>query len=686
MVSPNVVTATFNLLDATAGARTVTITSPTGATITLPDAFTVQEGGASTLQIQKVGTPAVLGHNETFYITVTNTGATDAGATPIIEAIEPWFTFVTAAPVPTTVTASSAVFPPGASSKGYDSTLEWDLPSVPSGQSILLTYTVFVNSALPVSGTVAGPACIDIVRNTCYSNLAQCQNELLAPPFAFACFYGRETPPYNACFLEVIRCYAQFFACAAIGEDACAIFYSGIRGSVDPNDLSSSGFGPQGWIPGNIPVQYVLSFENLAAATKNATTVTITDVFDSTVLDPSSLSIGPITFGASEFTPPAVPLATDPISADIDLRPAQSLIVRLTAELDSANGQLTVNFASIDPATGLPPTDPLVGFLPPGVGGTVSFSIMPRSSLATGATILDGGTVVFDSNPPINTPNALNTIDITPPKSRVTTLPATQSCSNFQVNWSGSDAGSGVGAYYVFVSDTGGPFQVWLSNTPATNGIYQGTVGHTYSFFSIARDNAGNVEGSKTAGEASTNIGSNSSCGPPGLSVTVASSVVIGSNAIVVLQFMNSSASSATAVTINQIAAHTLAGAVQYPLNAPMVPIAVGPLAVGGSQTVTVTLTVPASVAPFSLIESGTLTDASGTGFSYSLSQAIVGLGVGCDINGDGETTVTDAQGAIDEGLGLVVASTDLNHDGSVNVVDIQSAINAAAGLGCNIQ
>ena len=46
---------------------------------------------------------------------------------------------------------------------------------------------------------------------------------------------------------------------------------------------------------------------------------------------------------------------------------------------------------SLDPATGRPPTDPLLGFLPPNHvppegEGSVLFTVMPKSGLSTGAT------------------------------------------------------------------------------------------------------------------------------------------------------------------------------------------------------------------------------------------------------------------------------------------------------------
>jgi Dockerin type I domain len=56
------------------------------------------------------------------------------------------------------------------------------------------------------------------------------------------------------------------------------------------------------------------------------------------------------------------------------------------------------------------------------------------------------------------------------------------------------------------VSDNGGLFMPWMSNTVDTQAVYTGTAGHVYSFYSIARDLVGNIEPTKTAGEASTTV------------------------------------------------------------------------------------------------------------------------------------------------------------------------------------
>ena len=92
------------------------------------------------------------------------------------------------------------------------------------------------------------------------------------------------------------------------------------------------------------------------------------------------------------------------------------------------------------------------------------------------------------------------------PISSVQALPAESADSTFQVNWSGLDdaTGSGIGDYSVYVAVDGGPFSVWLENTQLTSAPYVGDAGRDYQFYSIARDNGGNVEAAPAVADAFT--------------------------------------------------------------------------------------------------------------------------------------------------------------------------------------
>ena len=132
------------------------------------------------------------------------------------------------------------------------------------------------------------------------------------------------------------------------------------------------------------------------------------------------------------------------------------------------------------------------------------FTVKPKRGLPTDTQITNQARIVFDVNAPIDTPQWLNTIDNSKPESRVLALTATQSSVHFPVQWSGTDTGSGIGNYTIFVSENGGPFTIWLDKTTATSGTFDGQAEKTYSFYSVAQDQTGNREDNKTSGEAAT--------------------------------------------------------------------------------------------------------------------------------------------------------------------------------------
>lgn len=279
--------------------------------------------------------------------------------------------------------------------------------------------------------------------------------------------------------------------------------------AVDPNDKTGSqGVGPQQYLAGETPLRYAIFFENKATATAPAQEVVITDQLDPTTMDLSTVSLGLMTFGDHLVTPPP---GQQTFTTDVDLRPTQHLIVRIAAHLDTATGVLTWRFVAIDPTTGALTTDPLDGFLPPNTQppageGAVLFTVMPKPGLPTGTPIQNQAAIIFDVNAPIETPVWLNTLDTTPPTSHILPLPATQTAASFPVQWSGTDVGAGLSDFTIFVSDNGGAFTAWQAHTTATSATYPGVTGHTYSFFSQARDLAGHGEALKTHAEATTTV------------------------------------------------------------------------------------------------------------------------------------------------------------------------------------
>lgn len=291
-------------------------------------------------------------------------------------------------------------------------------------------------------------------------------------------------------------------------------------GPYDPNEkVGSAGAGAGHYITGVDPLRYVVLFENLETATAPAQEVVITDQLDMSKLDLSTFSLGPISFGANTVAPPP---GLSEFTKEIDLRPAQNLICRIETQLALDMGLLTWRLTSLDPATGELPEDPLLGCLPPNVAspegeGSVLFTVKPKPGLATNTEIRNQARIVFDVNPPIDTPEWLNTIDNSKPQSQVTAVNPQLCSQELQVQWSGTDTGSGLQSYDVLVSEDGGPFTVWLNDTTATTGVFIGKWGKSYAFYSVARDQTGNVEDAPASADAVETI---IDCGGHDLAVT----------------------------------------------------------------------------------------------------------------------------------------------------------------------
>ena len=312
---------------------------------------------------------------------------------------------------------------------------------------------------------------------------------------------------------------AEAAACPTCPRAAACPTCEGCDSIVDNTDLNivfaedpNEKVGPQGaaaqhYINGAVPSSYAVFFENKPEATAPAQDVVVTDQLDLTKFDLSTFQLGPVSFGKNTFVTP--PPGLSQWTTDVDLRPANNLIVRINAGMNPQTGVVRWSFISLDPATMQPTDDPTAGFLPPNKNapegeGSVLFNVSPKAGLQTGDEVRNDARIVFDVNAPIDTPVWLNTIDNSRPASAVKQLAATQPYVVFYVDWAGTDTGSGVRDYTVFFSEDGGPYEAWLSETESTSGIFAGKPGKTYTFYTEARDRAGNVEAAKTSPEATT--------------------------------------------------------------------------------------------------------------------------------------------------------------------------------------
>lgn len=104
-------------------------------------------------------------------------------------------------------------------------------------------------------------------------------------------------------------------------------------------------------------------------------------------------------------------------------------------------------------------------------------------------------TLIFDSG----------VADTEGPLSSILALPAT-SPSTFPVQWSGSDAGSGIATFDLFVSINGGPYTNWIGQTTSRSAVFSGIPGNLYSFQSQATDHAGNREPIHLTADAQTRV------------------------------------------------------------------------------------------------------------------------------------------------------------------------------------
>jgi RHS repeat-associated protein len=265
----------------------------------------------------------------------------------------------------------------------------------------------------------------------------------------------------------------------------------------DPNALlGPAGFGAQAFINTTGNDSYTIEFENDGSAA--AQDVTVTEQLDAN-LDWTTFQLGSFNFGPIKVTIPAG-LTQYQTTVAYENTDGSSLNVAVDLDFNVQMGVLTVTFTSLDPLTGQAPAGVFDGFLPPddgsGIGeGYVQYTVQPKVSLATGTTITQQASVVFDINAPIATNTVTNTIDSVAPTSSVNPLPA-DSLPSFPVSWSGLDdtGGSGIAFYNVYVSINGGAWQLWQSQTTQTSAIYDGQLGDTYAFYSVAQDNVGNLQ------------------------------------------------------------------------------------------------------------------------------------------------------------------------------------------------
>lgn len=288
--------------------------------------------------------------------------------------------------------------------------------------------------------------------------------------------------------------------------------------SVDPNDiLGPDGVGDLKWVSVNDDLRYTIRFENDAAlADAPAQVVRVTQQLDDD-LDFRTFRVGDFGFGDVFFDVPD----NRPVYQDrLDLTEQFGIFVDVFAGIDVTTGEAFWELSSIDPLTNELPENPLVGFLPPNENGVegqgfFEYSVRSDQSAPTGGVIDAEATIVFDVNEPIDTPPIFNTLDADDPTSAVGVLAIEVPDPTFLVEWSGSDIGSGLDRFTIFVAENGRPFEIWLEDTTLTSAPYVGKEGLRYDFYSVSQDNGGNLETAPSVPDATTMV---FSANPPELS------------------------------------------------------------------------------------------------------------------------------------------------------------------------
>ena len=558
--------ATFDLTKSEPGTCDVVVTNADGTSVTLGSAFTVQQGGTANIQTDLLGLVVVPPAERVgparaaYYVTATNIGAVDAPNTLVTSALEPSFSVASVEPRPLAdLDASTA-----------GGVVGWWVPNLTAGQSMSFAYVgtfPAASSTAPAPASSAPPASaafpatsgpvialpggpfppfpiqippppatgpttlstfIDCVGNEYKKDpeelLSQCA--LAAAAYAAAQDACSPGPGYSRtkCFWAIVSLLVQANRCPLLSKCLPPLrFFSVLLAfESDPNALvGPPGVGLRRWIMGEQTMTYIVGFNNEPAATAPAQRIVVNQplslslnlstirLLGMTIPNGSGTSAVQVSIPPGSFNP-AVGL--NDFKTTIDLRPTQNLLVNVDAALNLSTRSLTWTFTSIDPVTGMPPLNLLDGFLPKGTGGSVAFAVIPSQDLSTTSPISEKASVVFDSNAAVSTPTWTNTIDNTSPISKVAPLPSRESHTSFPVSWSGTDVGSGIQSFTIYVSDNGRGFTPWLTSTPAMRGSYSGLAGHTYRFYSVARDFVGNVEGAKTTAEATTTVQGSSSC------------------------------------------------------------------------------------------------------------------------------------------------------------------------------
>lgn len=248
-------------------------------------------------------------------------------------------------------------------------------------------------------------------------------------------------------------------------------------------------------------LDYIVEFENdPELATASAVTVNVANKLDGKVFDLQSFKAGLFRLGKHTINFEGVKRSIQ----TIDMRPEINGIAQVEVDYDESTGNLTLDIASLDPISLEPVNDVMQGVLPVnsnGEGiGELHYTIDLREGLADGTAVDNKATIVFDENPPIDTPVWHNVTDYTLPQSEVTEV-ATADNVTFTIKVNGTDTGSGIWHYDLYARWDGQ--SEWTPVAESVEAADDGTLTYTApaalkaaQFVTVAYDKAGNMEDS----------------------------------------------------------------------------------------------------------------------------------------------------------------------------------------------
>lgn len=285
------------------------------------------------------------------------------------------------------------------------------------------------------------------------------------------------------------------------------IYSSAICLSNDPNEIfGPAGFSDDKMISSNDRIEYKIMFENdPELATAAASRVKVTCPLHENAKS-NTVSLGQYGFGDYIFD---VPNNATYYNTRHDLADSLGVWLDVSAGIDVDKNEMYWIFQSIDPETGVAPTD-TIGFLPvndtlTGCGeGFVTFSVMSIDGMKTSDTISEQANIIFDENDNILTNVYTNMFDAVAPTS-VSVCDSSRVLLDYNLIFKSvatdDENGSGVRQVDLYVNVDSTQYVLVGSMYPDTIGSvdtmslsYRLGQGSLYQFVLQAVDNVGNKE------------------------------------------------------------------------------------------------------------------------------------------------------------------------------------------------